>query len=86
MSDEKGGGGELTTTKSIDLETITLSNFHNELAHTCTPSGKQEQITAFQSTQLLQKEPSYNTNGFREQQLNTKNMNFKLKSKTLRAL
>lgn len=54
MSDEKEGKKKkrkkLKTTKSTDLETITLSNFYNELAHTCTPSGKQEQITAFQST------------------------------------
>lgn len=27
-----------------------LSNFHNELAHTCTPAGKQEQIIALQPT------------------------------------
>lgn len=45
-----------TEIKSTDLEMITLSNFHNELAHTCTPAGKQEHITAFQSTQFLQKE------------------------------
>lgn len=40
----------LTITKSLDLGTITLTNFHNELAHTCTSAGKQEQITASQST------------------------------------